>query len=241
MSRPRLAILSVLPLGLLAACAGMPMDAPAPPAMRRGPASCRLRASLHPTRRGRSSSPSSARRRAALEGTGALTRARQHWRYVLAMAPDDTEARQQIARLETVIRTRRDAALAQGEAAMMRGQTAQAQTAFLRVLALDGANAQARRRLLELETRAAFARQDRKDARARMARTPRASKPRTTSARRGYISAAAGSASARWLARGSAARSCGWDRRQALGPTQRWRHPDPGAETPRRHRGNSRR
>ena len=53
---------------------------------------------------------------------------------------------------------------------MMRGQTAAAQTAFLRVLALDGANDQARRRLLELETRAAFLRQDRKDMRARAAR-----------------------------------------------------------------------
>jgi hypothetical protein len=54
---------------------------------------------------------------------------------------------------------------------MMRGRTAEAQTAFLRVLALDGANEQARRRLIEIETRAAFARQDRKDARARATRT----------------------------------------------------------------------
>jgi hypothetical protein len=105
-----------------------------------------------------------------LEGTGALSSARQHWRYVQALLPDDAEARQQIARLDGMIRTRRDAALAQGEAAMMRGQTAAAQTAFLRVLALDGANDQARRRLLELETRAAFLRQDRKDMRARAAR-----------------------------------------------------------------------
>jgi nitroreductase len=105
-----------------------------------------------------------------LEGTGSLSSARQHWRYVLALLPDDADARQQIARLDGVIRTKRDAALAQGEAAVMRGQTAAAQTAFLRVLALDGANDQARRRLLELETRAAFQRQDRKDARARAAR-----------------------------------------------------------------------
>lgn len=53
---------------------------------------------------------------------------------------------------------------------MMRGQTAAAQTAFLRALALDGANDQARRRLVELETRAAFQRQERKDAQARAAR-----------------------------------------------------------------------
>ena len=89
---------------------------------------------------------------------------------VLALVPDDAEAREQVARLDGVIRTKRDAALAQGEAAMMRGQTAAAQTAFLRVLALDGANAQARRRLIELDTRAALARQERKDARMRAAR-----------------------------------------------------------------------
>jgi hypothetical protein len=105
-----------------------------------------------------------------LEGSGALSPARQRWRYVRALLPDDAEARQQIARLDGMIRTRRDAALAQGEAAMMRGQMAAAQTAFLRVLALDGTNDQARRRLLELETRAAFQRQDRKDMRARAAR-----------------------------------------------------------------------
>ena len=174
MSRRRRAVLSVLPLGLLAACANMPMDtplplpampapAPPPPPVASVPAPDTARAQFIVQQR------AEARR---LEGTGALTGARQHWRYVLAMAPDDAEARQQIARLETLIRTRRDAALAQGEAAMMRGQTAQAQTAFLRVLALDGANAQARRRLVELETRAAFTRQDRKDARERMARTP---------------------------------------------------------------------
>jgi len=171
MSRPRLVVLSVLPLGLLAACAEMPMDVPAPTAMPAPsppppvapiPAPDAARAQFIVQQR------AEARR---LEGAGALTQSRQHWRYVLAMALDDAEARQQIARLETLIRTRRDAALAQGEAAMMRGQTAQAQTAFLRVLALDGTNDQARRRLLELETRAAFARQDRKDARARISRT----------------------------------------------------------------------
>ncbi len=169
MSARGLAILSVLPLGLLAACANMPMEvgsapppmsAPAPP-VAQPIAPDRARQLFIGEQR------AEARR---LEGTGALSSARQHWRHVLALLPDDAEARQQIARLDGVIRTRRDAALAQGEAAMMRGQTAAAQTAFLRVLALDGANDQARRRLLELETRAAFLRQDRKDERARAAR-----------------------------------------------------------------------
>ena len=45
------------------------------------------------------------------------------------------------------------------------------QTAFLKALALDGNNAQARRRLIELDTRAAFVRQDRKDVRTRAMRT----------------------------------------------------------------------
>lgn len=172
MRRSRLAILSVLPLGLLAACTTpMPMDmpppaaampAPPPPPVVSIPSADTARIQFIVQKR------TEARR---LEATGALTAARQHWRYVLAMATDDADARQQIARLDALIRTRRDAALAQGEAAMMRGQTAQAQTAFLRVLALDGTNAQARRRLLELETRAAFARQDRKDARMRIMRT----------------------------------------------------------------------
>jgi hypothetical protein len=147
----------------------MPMEAPAPPAT---PASAPPPAAppVPPdTARAQFLSEQGAEAR-RLEGTGALSAARQRWRYVVALAPDDAEARQQIARLDAVIRTRRDAALAQGEAAMMRGQIAAAQTAFLRALALDGANDQARRRLIELETRAAFARQDRKDERARAAR-----------------------------------------------------------------------
>ena len=169
MRRAGIAILSVLPLGLLAACAGMPMEASAPPAMP-APAPLPVAPAVAPDT-GRSQFIAQQRAEAhRLEATGMLPRARQHWRYVLALAPDDTEARQQIARLDAAIRTRRDAALAQGEAAMMRGQTAAAQTAFLRVLALDGANDQARRWLIELETRAAFARQDRRDASARAAR-----------------------------------------------------------------------
>jgi hypothetical protein len=106
-----------------------------------------------------------------LEADGMLPRARLHWRYVLALTVNDDEANREIARLDVLIRSRRDAALAQGETAMMRGRTAEAQTAFLKVLALDGGNEQARRRLIELETRAALARQDRKDARTRAART----------------------------------------------------------------------
>lgn len=170
MRRPGLAILSVLPLGLLAACAGMRMEATVPPGTPVPAPSPEAPIVAPDTARSQFIAQQRAEAR-RWDGTGALSRARQHWRYVLALAPGDAEAGQQIARLDTAIRTRRDAALAQGEAAMMRGRTAEAQTAFLRVLALDGANDQARRRLIELETRATFARQDRKDARARATRT----------------------------------------------------------------------
>ena len=171
MRRALARILGALSLGLLAACASMPSGpmmppapppAPAPaPAPSPGPSAEAARAQFIVQQR------VEARR---VEGTGALSQARQRWRYVLALVPEDSEAREQIARLDGVIRTKRDAALAQGEAAMMRGQTAAAQTAFLRVLALDGTNAQARRRLTELDTRTALARQERKDARMRAAR-----------------------------------------------------------------------
>jgi hypothetical protein len=157
---------AVSPLALLAACAGM--QEAARPAMPVTPMA--VTAPMVSPDAARSEFVASQREQARRsEADGMLTRARDHWRYVMALAPDGPEARQEIGRLDTLIRTRRDAALAQGEAAMMRGRTAEAQTAFLRALALDGTNAQARRRLTELETRAAFVRQERKDARARAA------------------------------------------------------------------------
>ncbi len=166
MKRMRFDVLLLFPIGLLTACAGMPIVAsvapsaiapapvpsPAPPA---GPAQfiADQRTEAH-----------------RLDATGMQIQARQHWRYVLALLPRDDEATGEIARLDALIKARRDAALAQGETALMRSRTAEAETAFLKALALDGGNQQARRRLLELETRAAFARQDRKDARTRATR-----------------------------------------------------------------------
>jgi hypothetical protein len=91
-----------------------------------------------------------------LEMQGMIAQARLHWRYVAAIAPDDPEATREIARLGALIRTRSDALLQQGEAALMRGRTAEAQQAFLKVLALDGTNERARTRLRELDTRAAL-------------------------------------------------------------------------------------
>jgi tetratricopeptide (TPR) repeat protein len=170
MKRARFGLLLLFPIGLLSACAGMPIVAtvepasvtpalvpPVPPAPPPPAAPAQFIADQR----------MEARR---LDASGMPNQARQHWRYVLALLPRDDEATGEIARLDALIKTRRDAALARGEMAMMRGRAAEAQTAFLKALALDGGNEQARRRLIELENRAAFARQDRKDTRTRATR-----------------------------------------------------------------------
>jgi hypothetical protein len=91
-----------------------------------------------------------------LEMNGMVARARLHWRYIGAIVPNDPEAAREVARLGALIRTRSDMLLQQGEAALMRGRTAEAQVAFLKVLALDGGNQRARARLREIDTRAAL-------------------------------------------------------------------------------------
>jgi hypothetical protein len=102
-----------------------------------------------------------------LEAAGMATEARLHWRYVAALLPNDAEAKSEIARLDGPIRARVEALIALGEAAVARNRLPDAQAAFLKVLAIDGANERARTRLRELDTRAAFLAQDRKDQRAR--------------------------------------------------------------------------
>jgi hypothetical protein len=151
--------------GSLAACADMPMQVSAPPPvavpqMRPAPAGPNQVQGFLADQR------AEARR---LEATGQPADARLRWRYVAALAPNDAEARGEIARLDTVIRTRVDALIAQGEAAVMRNRLPDAQVAFLKALAMDGGNERARTRLRELDTRAAFVAQDRKDQRARAA------------------------------------------------------------------------
>jgi hypothetical protein len=168
----------LFPIGLLTACAQMPIAASV------APASIVLTPPLVPpvTPPPPPVAPAQfiadqrieARR---LDASGMPTQARQHWRYVLALISRDDEATGEILRLDALIKTRRDAALAQGEMAMMRSRAAEAQTAFLKALALDGGNEQARRRLVELETRAAFARQDRKDTRTRATRASGTEEP----------------------------------------------------------------
>jgi hypothetical protein len=104
-----------------------------------------------------------------LDAAGIVSEARQHWRYVAALVPGDAEAKAEIARLDAAIRTRVDTLVAQGEAALTRNRLPDAQLAFLKALAIDGANERARSRLRELDNRAAFVAQDRKDQRARAA------------------------------------------------------------------------
>ena len=237
MSRPRLAILSVLPLGLLAACAGMPMDAPRAPGNGRATASAGCDRPC--TRHG-----AGAVHRAAAHGGAPIGRNRcAHARAAaLALCACHGSGRYGGPSADCPAGNGHPNAARCGACAGRGGDDARPDGP-----SADGVSPRARARRRE-RSGAAQAARTRNPRRLRAARPQgctransadaRAPKPRTTSARR-LISAAAGSASARRLARGSAARSCGWDRRQAPGPTQRWRHPDPGAETPRRHRGNS--
>jgi hypothetical protein len=153
---------AVFTLASLAACAEMPMQVsvpvpqmrpvpPAPPAPNAVPGFI-------------ADQRADARR---LDAAGNFPEARLHWRYVAALLPNDMEAKAEIARLDGAIRAKVAALLAQGEADVARNRVPDAQAAFLKVLAIDGANERARTRLRELDTRAAFIAQDRKDQRAR--------------------------------------------------------------------------
>ena len=153
------ASVSAFALTFLAACADMPMQVSLPvPQMRPVPAP------LDGTARFIADERVEARR---LDAAGIMSEARRHWGYVAALSPSDAEAKSEIARLDAAIRARIDGLIAQGEAALTRNRLPDAQLAFLKVLAIDGVNERARSRLRELDTRAAFIAQDRKDQRAR--------------------------------------------------------------------------
>jgi hypothetical protein len=171
MKRARFGWLLLFPIGLLTACAAMPVVASVAPATVTPPPALVPPVAPAPPPATPAQFIADQRTEARrLDASGMPTQASQHWRYVLALLPRDDEATGEIARLDALIRTRRDAALAQGEVALTRSRVAEAQSAFLKVLTLDGGNEQARRRLRELESRAAFAKQDRKDAHTRAAR-----------------------------------------------------------------------
>jgi tetratricopeptide (TPR) repeat protein len=101
-----------------------------------------------------------------LEADGRPVQALREWRYIAAAAPRDEEARARIAELTELIETRKAGHFRDGEAALAKGQTRQAQLAFLKVLALDESDERARDRLREIDRTIALANQGKKDERA---------------------------------------------------------------------------
>lgn len=98
-----------------------------------------------------------------LELRGKLIEARREWRYVSAADPKDEESRTHIADLTEVIDGRKDEYFKEGDAALAKGQTKQAQAAFLKVLALDPSDEEAVARLRRIDRTFALAGQSRKD------------------------------------------------------------------------------
>jgi hypothetical protein len=94
---------------------------------------------------------------------------RRRWQYVIALAPNDPEAAGRLRELDAQIAARAAVLVEEGNAEMRRGRAAPARAAYLKALALDGANAQARSQLAELDRRAQLARQDRANQSARAA------------------------------------------------------------------------
>jgi len=154
------ASLSAFAFTSLAACADMPMQVSLPAPQMRLPAAPDRTAQFIADERVEAQ---------RLDAAGTISEARRHWRYVAALLPSDVEAKSEIARLDAAIRARVNALVAQGEVALTRNRLPDAQLAFLKALAIDGANERARSRLRELDNRAAFLAQDRKDQRARAA------------------------------------------------------------------------
>jgi tetratricopeptide (TPR) repeat protein len=101
-----------------------------------------------------------------LEMKGKLVEARREWRYVSAADPKDEESRTRIADLNEMIDDRKAEYLAEGDGALAKGQTKQAQAAFLKVLALDPADEAAIARLRKIDRTIGLANQDKKDDRA---------------------------------------------------------------------------
>ncbi len=99
----------------------------------------------------------------AFEANGDLAASLVEWRLIAAVKPRDGQAQQEIRRLEALIASRKRALLQQGEDALSKNRRSAARTAFLKVLALDGSDAQAIRRLREIERQSVLANQKTKD------------------------------------------------------------------------------
>ena len=99
-----------------------------------------------------------------LEKAGDLAGALQEWRYVDAVTSGDSAPGQAVRRLEAAIDKKVSAHLRDADAQFRKGRTKQAKTLYLKVLALDPDNSQARTRLTGMEEARILAGQDSKDA-----------------------------------------------------------------------------
>jgi len=98
-----------------------------------------------------------------LELKGRLVEARREWRYVSAADPKDEESRTHIADLTEIIDARKAEYLKEGDAALAKGQTRQAQAAFLKLLVLDPSDEDAVTRLRKIDRTLALGNQGKKD------------------------------------------------------------------------------
>jgi hypothetical protein len=137
----------------LAACAGAPVSVP-------------VATRADPTPRYIAMLREEARR---ADGIEFAPDARLRWRYVVALAFNDPEATQRIRALDAEIASRAAVHVEEGNAEMRRGRLQPARLAYLKALALDGNNPEARRQLAEIDRRTQMARQDRANQRARAA------------------------------------------------------------------------
>jgi len=101
-----------------------------------------------------------------LEAAGDLAEALVDWRLVAAVRPRDSEAEREIDRLDSLIDRRKAGYLKQADDALGRGRQDEARTLYLKVLALDGSDAQALRHLRDIERRTVLANQKKKDEKA---------------------------------------------------------------------------
>ncbi len=101
-----------------------------------------------------------------LETQGNLIEALREWRYVSAAVPKDEESRTHIADLTELIEKRKAEYLAEGDAALAKGQTKQALAAFLKLLAFDPSDEEAVNRLRKIDRTIALANQGKKDEKA---------------------------------------------------------------------------
>lgn len=147
--------------GLVVACATFLLSACAT-----APVTALVTAEANPTPRYIAMLREEARR---ADGVEFVPQVRLRWRYVAALAPNDPEATQRIRELDEEIGMRSAALVEEGNADLRRGRITAARLAFLKALALDGENAEARRQLSNLDERTELVRQERQNERAREA------------------------------------------------------------------------